>query len=51
MLYTVSFKEEKEVTINSMWRVRTESIGKIEELTEKNDILELEHWVYEFDTC
>lgn len=50
MLYTVSFKEEKEVTINSMWRVRTESIGKIVELTEKNDDI-LEHWIYEFDAC
>lgn len=35
MLYTISFKEGKEVTINSMVRIRAESISKTEALIEK----------------
>lgn len=35
MFYTISFEREKEVTINSMLRVRTESIRRTVVLTEK----------------
>lgn len=35
MLYTISFKEEEEVTINSMLRIRSKSISKTVELIEK----------------
>lgn len=35
MLYTISFKEGEEVTINSSLRIRNKSISKTVELVEK----------------
>lgn len=37
MLYTISFKGREEVRINSILKIRTESISKTVELTEKKE--------------